>query len=128
MENFWIVHQTSTEPPIFGNFWVILGKKLPYEIIHFDLVIQSTLLSMSDTAKMSCFLNQDHTSHCHFCSMIDEFPVLIRNWINHDDEFGNPFWAWKGFIQSMVVYNIDDCELTTCQLKKGVLSEWQIIC
>ena len=30
--------------------------------------------------------------------------------------------------REMVVYNIDDRELKTCQLKKGVLSEWQIIC
>ena len=32
-----------------------------------------------------------------------------------------------GFIHPAIVYNIDGCELTSCQLKEGVLSEWQII-
>ena len=77
----------STGPEFYDNSKTILGPMINWTVVF--LPFQGIFITNFDKSKFRWVSIQDHTSHCHFCSMIDEFPVwnseLIKPW----------WWVWQ---------------------------------
>ena len=83
---------------------------------------QSIFVTMSYTGKIRLVSRQDHTSHCHFCSMIDEFPV----W---NSELIKPWWWVRRFLLSVKRCHSSQGQIDTLMIASFLkVSLWRKCC
>ena len=73
------------------------------------LPFQGIFITNLDKSQLRWVSNQDHTSHCHFCSMIDEFPV----W---NSELIKPWWWVRQFLLSVKRFHFPFEEIETLMI------------
>ena len=84
-------------------------KNTMVQLFIFLYINQSISITMSDRTNIRWVSRQDHTSHCHFCSMIDEFPV----W---NSELIQPWWWVRQFLLSMKRFHFPSREIETLMI------------